>query len=157
MRGPPVLATELSIVHSFHSDLKTYADAQEFCETEALNGFSSGHLFEPQRKSQNDLVYAESIRQFGGLKNTWIGIKRGLDFDGLDFWHYTSRGIGTWNLEFENWNPGQPSGEWGMGNDAHDCVHLFNAVWYNYDCNYKTFFICQFVQSTEFVRGLKQD
>ena len=61
---------DLSIVHSFHSDLKTYDAARDFCETEASNGFTSGRLFEPMRKSQNDLVYAESIRQFGGLKNT---------------------------------------------------------------------------------------
>ena len=130
MLGPPVLAAEIFIVHSFHSDLKTYAEAQEFCETGALNGFSSGRLFEPLSKSQNDMAYAESIRQFGGLKNTWIGVKR-------DFWHYTSSGG---RLEFENWHPGQPD------NGGHDCVHLFNAQWYNYDCNYKAFFICQFVR-----------
>ena len=122
MLGPPVLAAEIFIVHSFHSELKTYAEAQEICETGALNGFSSGRLFEPLSKSQNDMAYAESIRQFGGLKNTWIGIKQ-------DSWHYSSSGA---KLEFEN--------------GAHDCVHLFNGLWYNYDCNYETFFICQFVQ-----------
>ena len=99
MRGPPVLATELSIVHSFHSDLKTYAAAQDFCETEASNGFASGRLFEPMGKSQNDLVYAESIRQFGGLKNTWIGIKREQGI-----WHYITSGTIS---EFENWHPGR--------------------------------------------------
>ena len=132
MLGPPVLAAEIFIVHSFHSDLKTYADAQEFCETKALNGFSSGRLFEPVTKSQNYQVYSKSIGQFGGLKNIWIGIKR-------EPWRsqYTSSG-GI--LEYKNWHPGQPE------NDLHDCVHLFNAHWYNYDCNYKTFFICQFDQ-----------
>ena len=136
MRGPPVLATELSIVHSFHSDLKTYAAARDFCETEASNGFASGRLFEPMGKSQNDLVHAESIRQFGGLKNTWIGINREQNSLGQKFWGYTTGG----SLFFENWHRGQPD------NGAHDCVHLFNAQWYNYDCNYKAFFICQFVQ-----------
>ena len=96
------------------------------------------------------MAYAESIRQFGGLKNVWIGIKRGLDLHGLDFWHYTSSGS---ILEFENWRPGQPDigKETGMpgslDNGAHDCVHLFNGLWYNYDCNYKAFFICQFVKT----------
>ena len=83
------------------------------------------------RKSQNDMVYGESITQFGGLQNTWIGVKREQDF-----WHYTS---GRRGLFFENWHPGQPD------NGAHDCVHLFNGPWYNYDCNYKAFFICEFV------------
>ena len=123
------------IVHSFNSDLKTYADAQEFCETEAMNGFRTGRLFEPVRQSQNDMVYAESIRQFGGLQNTWIGVQ--LE---KDFWHYTSSGA---TLFWENWRTGQPD------NGAHfKCVHLFNGLWYNYDCNYKAFFICQFVKWT---------
>ena len=95
------------IVHSFNSDLKTYADAEEFCETEAMNGFTTGRLFEPVSKSQNDMVYAESIRQFGGLQNAWIGIKREEDV-----WYYKSSGA---KLEFENWHPGQPD------NGAHDC------------------------------------
>ena len=94
-----------------------------------MNGFSSGRLFEPVSKSQNDMAYAESIRQFGGLKNTWIGIIQ-------DSWHYTKSGE---KVEFENWHPG-----------ARDCVHLFNGLWYNYDCNYKAFFICQFVQGPSY-------
>ena len=125
--------------------MKTFADAKEYCETEAMNGLTTGRLFEPMRKSQNDMVYGESITQFGGLKNIWIGVKRGRGK-----WKYTSTGVLS-KFVFENWHPGQPD------NGAHDCVHLFNEQWYNYDCNYKTFFICQFVREPKKIQNPSYD
>ena len=100
-----------------------------------MNKFTIGRLLEPKTKSFNDKVYAESLvvfKHFKGKEDAWIGIngKGGP-------WGYTSSAT---KLVFENWAPGEPN------NGAHDCVHLFNAQWYNYDCNYKAFFICQFVQ-----------
>ena len=105
----------VNITHSFNPNLKNYADAKEFCETAAKNGFKAGRLFEPKTQSLNDKVYSESIEVFGEKKWAWIGIsaKRGS-------WVYTSSGI---ELEFQNWDPQN----WGLGqanNDAHDCVVL---------------------------------
>ena len=51
-----------NITHRFSSFAKrrNYADAKEFCETAAKNGFKTGRLFEPKTQSFNDKVYAES-------------------------------------------------------------------------------------------------
>ena len=104
------------------------------CETAAMNGFTTGRLFEPKTLSFNDKVYAESIDVFGGKKHAWIGInkKRGP-------WVYTSSGT---KLEFENWHPGRPTKQ-----KAYDCVfsHNGNGKWVDYDCNSKHYFICEFV------------
>ena len=109
----------VNITHSFNPIPRNYADAKEFCETAAKNGFKAGRLFEPKTQSLNDKVYSESIEVFGEKKWAWIGInaKGGS-------WVYTSSGI---ELEFQNWDPQN----WGLGqanNDAHDCVLL---VWYH--------------------------
>ena len=103
------------------------------CETAAMNGFTTGRLFEPRTKYINDKVYDESLVVFGEKKPAWIGInaKGGP-------WVYTSSGT---QLEFENWHPSQPN------NDAHDCVYSVsqNGKWADLPCNHKFFFICEFV------------
>ena len=125
----------VNITHSFNPSLRNYADAKEFCETAARNGFKAGRLFEPKTKSLNDKVYSESIVVFGEKKWAWIGIntKGGP-------WVYTSSGIG---LEFQNWDPQN----WGLGqanNDAHDCILLALWYWYDEHCDDKHRFICEF-------------
>ena len=109
--------------------------AKLFCETAAMNGFTTGRLFEPKTQYFNDKVYNESLVVFGGEKTTWIGInaKGGP-------WGYTSSGF---ELKFESWYPGQPN------TGAHDCVHIWsghgNGKWGDTNCNNKLYFICEFV------------
>jgi len=121
---------------SFNPDTRNYADAQEFCETAAMNGFTTGRLFEPKTQSFNDKVFEEAIDVFGGLKETWIGInaKGGP-------WVYTSN---KGELGLVNWNPGQPN------SNAHDCAYWGISVfgpgkWGDDHCNVNFFFICEFV------------
>ena len=128
----------VNITHSFNPNPRNYANAKEFCETAAKNGFKAGRLFEPKTQSLNDKVYSESIEVFGEKKWAWIGIsaKRGS-------WVYTSSGI---ELEFQNWDPQN----WGLGqanNDAHDCVLMvwYTHYWYDEHCDDKHRFICEFV------------
>ena len=117
------------------------------CETAAMNGFATGRLFEPHTLSFHDKVYAESLVVFGGKKSTWIGInaKGGQPIVGP--WVYTSTGT---ELVFENWY--KPGTQWDQpenhsGNEK--CVMWYpwgtNGEWFDYDCNQKNFFICEFV------------
>ena len=93
--------------------MKNYADAKEWCENAAKNGFKVGRLFEPKTKSIIDKVYADSILinrhknkmiTKSGRKTTygrqdWIGINAESGP-----WAYTSS---TSKLEFQNWAPGK--------------------------------------------------
>ena len=98
-----------------------------------MNGFTTGRLFEPHTKCFNGKVYDESLVVFGEKKHAWIGInaKGGP-------WVYTSSGT---QLEFENWDPGQPN------DGAHGCVYWYDQTgkWYDYNCNHNCHFICEFV------------
>merc|ERR1712051_961167 len=118
---------------SFSPDKRNYADGQEFCGNAAMNGFTTGRLFEPHTKCFNGKVYDESLVVFGERKHAWIGInaKGGP-------WVYTSSGT---QLEFENWLPGQPN------DGAHGCVYWYDQTgkWYDYNCNHNCHFICEFV------------
>ena len=58
----------VNITHSFNPIPRNYADAKEFCETAAKNGFKAGRLYEPKSQSFNDKVNAKLLSQ------TWIGI-----------------------------------------------------------------------------------
>ena len=125
----------VNFVHSFNHNKKSYADAQETCETAALNGFKTGRLFEPKTQSLNDKVYAESIVVFGDLlRGAWIGIKRKRGH-----WIYTSSGT---KLKFQNWLKKQP-----RGNERNRCVYSYSRTgqWVQFSCSWKTFFICEFV------------
>ena len=97
-----------------------------------MNGFTTGRLFEPRTKSLNDKVHHESQVVLGEKYDTWMGI-----INKGDKWVYASSGD---DLDFENWYPGKPSGT--------DCNLLsvsLNGSWFDYDCNYKFYFICEFV------------
>ena len=133
----------VNIVHSFHSDKKSYADAKETCETSGsshdfpTDDFTTGRLVEPKTKSFNDKVYAESIVAFGGTPaSSWIGIN-GIS-KGVP-WVYTSSDT---ELVFENWHLGGPS-------TNGDCTLLKNEKWFAYPCNHKIKFICEFVYTLQ--------
>ena len=125
----------MNIVNRFYPVSKTYAEAQEFCEIAALNGFTAGRLFEPKTQSFNDKVYVESVAVFRGRVIPWIGIN-----SKQWSWFYTSSGT---ELEFQNWYPGQPN------TDSHDCVYwctsCLGGTWADTHCNQQRFFICEFV------------
>ena len=123
------------IVNRFYPMSKTYAEAQEFCETAALNGFTAGRLFEPKTQSFNDKVYAESIVVFRGSPRPWIGINRKQGS-----WFFT--GSGT-ELEFQNWYPGQPTTR--DRPPYSNCVLWYgNGKWYDVLCDHYNPFICEF-------------
>ena len=108
------------------------------CETAAMNGFTTGRLFEPHTQYFNDKVWAEAIDVFGNENEIWAWI--GINDKGGP-WVYTSSGT---DLKFPNWQPGQPN-----SNGAHHCVHFWwggvFGKWGDYPCNDKLFFICEFV------------
>jgi hypothetical protein len=123
---------------SFSADKKNYADAQEFCETAAINGFMTGRLFEPKKLSFYNFVYNhEANKHYPGStvpQNTWTGInvKGGSGV-------YTSSGN---EVDFDNWYRDPSS----FGAD--DCAlgnHGNGGKWTNVGCNYKASFICEFV------------
>ena len=126
----------VNIVNRFYPVSKTYAEAQEFCEIAALNGFTAGRLFEPKTQSFNDKVYAESIAVFGGRPTPWIGINR-KQFT----WFFTSSGT---KLEFQNWYPGHPAPGYTL-TPHHNCVSWYeNGKWYDLSCDHYFHFICEF-------------
>ena len=121
----------VNIVHRFSFERINYADAKEFCETAAKNGFKTGFLFEPRTKSFNDKVYSALKRK---KRNAWIGInsKGGP-------WVYTRHGAKK--LYFENWNPHMPRFD-------NSCGFLFygnGGKWGDAPCENKSYFICEFV------------
>ena len=122
------------VSHSFNLDQKNYADAQEFCETTAMNRFTTGRLFEPMTQSFNDKVITESLIVLGRKRRPWIGIKRKGDH-----WIYSSSGT---KLKFQNWvsRRGKPA-------KRRNCVqsYLNTGEWVDYFCAERNFFICEFV------------
>ena len=125
----------MNIVNRFYPVSKTYAEAQEFCETPAMNGFTAGRLFEPKTQSLNDKVYAESIVVFGGRPTPWIGINRKQ-------WHWFFTGSGT-AIEFQNWYPGHPTPR--DRPPYRNCASWYvNGKWGDLPCDHLTNFICEF-------------
>ena len=116
-------------------DKRNYADAQEFCETAAINGFMTGRLFEPKKLSFYNFVYNHEANRLTTIpRNTWTGInvKGGSGV-------YTSSGT---EVDFDNWYHDPSS----FGAD--DCAIGNNGVkgkWAKIGCNYKAYFICEFV------------
>ena len=125
-----------NISHSFNSDLKNYADAQEFCETMAMNRFTTGRLFEPMTSSFFEEVKTESHRVFGKLRYRapWIGIRRKGGY-----WVYRSSET---KVKFQIWKRDLPTPK---KNKKRDCVSFgFTGKWNNSSCQAKTYFICEF-------------
>ena len=133
----------VNIFHSFNIyDKKNYADAQKFCETADMNGFTTGRLVEPKTQSFYDKVHAKAkviFRKSYPRNNGWfwIGINaiRGP-------WVYTSSQT---KLVFENWAKGQPC----CKVRAHNCASFTSILetqggWYDKPCNSKFHFICEF-------------
>ena len=119
----------VNIVHSFNPDKKKYADAQKFCETAALNGFTKGRLFESKTQSFNDKVLAESKVVFGKKNNAWIG-------------NNPKGGSLVWKSQ--KWVPHHPV------DGALDCVflHYINGrlpIANYHHCQFQQYFICEFV------------
>ena len=117
----------VNITHSFsHQDFDhlkrtNYADAKEWCENGAKNGFKAGRLFEPKTQSFNDKVHAESKRLgLGKNINDWIGIKYKFEWGDRRSDHYVYNSNG--HEPFENWGPHQPS------NDAKDRFIQMNTL-----------------------------
>ena len=130
----------VNIFHSFNIyDRKNYADAQKFCETADINGFTTGRLVEPKTQSFYDKVHAKAkviVRKSYPRKNDyfWIGINaiRGP-------WVYTSSQT---KLVLENWAKGQPC----CKVRKHNCAGaiLSHGGWYDRPCKNKFRFICEF-------------
>ena len=103
-----------------------------------MNRFTIGRLFEPMTQSFNDKVKTEAFRVLGkNSRHKWIGIRRKRGH-----WIYPSSGT---KLKFQNWKPNRPNNTGGRKN--YDCG-LFQTPlvkWWHHNCNYKAFFICEFV------------
>ena len=126
----------MNIAHRICPDLKTYAAAQKFCETAAMNGFTTGRLVEPRTQSFNDNVFAESLVVFG--YPSWIGInvRKGPP------WVYTSGGN---ELVFENWYPFEPTDKALTYCISWNKINGRVGKWLDYHCNTKLHFVCEFV------------
>ena len=127
----------MNIAHRICPDLKTYAAAQKFCETAAMNGFKTGRLVEPKTQSFNDKVYAEARVSFG-FRSFWMGItaKGGA-------WVYASSGT---KIGFENWYKFIKSKNQKVKSGKKKCVSSSDGKWINHRCNNNWInFICEFV------------
>ena len=150
----------ISIAHRIDPRYKTYAEAQEFCKNETMNGFTTGRLLEPKTQSFLDKVYFESELVFGyrGVtgeinkankhylrKDTWMGIIRinTTSYQG-NKWVYASSGD---DLEFQN----VYGGGFRYKLDIAECAILHVSPWKNHQgwfdqlCYLKHAVICEFL------------
>jgi len=125
---------------SFSAGTNNYADAQEFCENAAINGFMTGRLFEPKKLSFYNFVYNHEANIHPGSTSprlTWTGInvKGGSGV-------YTSSGT---EVDLDNWYDDPSS--FGADDCAYGHPHpgVYNGKWAKRDCNKKSYFICEFV------------
>ena len=112
---------------------KKYNDANQFCKNKGAR------LFEPRSKTMNKLIYDKSVEVFGGRYRTWLGIN---NFNTQGVYVFASNGE---KISTRIWASGQPNTR------NKRCVDFsYNQAdqekWYDRNCLYENYFICEFVQ-----------
>ena len=108
---------------------KTWSEAKKICQS---NG---GNLFEPRSSFQSNAVFDE-VRKIHKVIGIWIGL---TDTASEGNWRYASDGS---KVVYTNWNSDEPNND---GGDE-DCaiMHTGFRHWFDYSCEVKDFFLCQF-------------
>ncbi|XP_021363194.1 uncharacterized protein LOC110456661, partial [Mizuhopecten yessoensis] len=123
-----------------YTSLKTWQNASQFCQ--GLGGRLKGyHLASIANKFENAFV-TTLLGDRGGI-SPWIG---------LYFFHGNIRWIDNTDLNYSNWDRGEPNGH----TSSSMCTRLYGrqhnaGLWDDYSCNTKNPFICETKKLTSII------